>query len=129
MPSLQQALQHLALAWVDVALRRAQPELRLVRGIPYHGLAGHARTGIQSSQPVAVKAYGGWADYEQATKTSSNGKCGPVSAAFLPHAGRAYLAEMDWSGGQCQLKISDASDPDSPIPVETLPVKSCPASD
>jgi hypothetical protein len=84
--------------------------------------------GIQPSQSIAVKAYGGWADYEQATKTSSSGKCGPVSAAFLPQAGHAYLAEMDWSGGQCQLKISDASDPDSPIPVETLPVQSCPSS-
>jgi len=83
---------------------------------------------IQPSQPIAVKAYGGWADYEQATKTSSNGRCGPVSAAFLPQPGRAYLAEMDWSGGQCQLKISDATDPDSLIPMEALPMKSCPAS-
>jgi hypothetical protein len=43
MPGFQQALQHLTLTRIDMALRRPQPELRLRGGIQHNGLTGHAR--------------------------------------------------------------------------------------
>ena len=52
MPSFQQALQHLALAWVDTAAGRAQLKMSFLRGVGRHCLASHACTGKRPHEPL-----------------------------------------------------------------------------
>ena len=52
MPGVEQTLEHLALARVEVALRCAQPKMRFVCRIAHHSLTGHTSTGESLHKPL-----------------------------------------------------------------------------
>lgn len=64
--------------------------------------------------------------------TSSNGfgthfagRCGPLTLRFQPKADRAYLVEFVFEGGACRMGVSDATNPDAPLPVPAEQLPAC----
>jgi len=51
--------------------------------------------------------------------------CGPFAAAFVPAVNRAYLVEFTWHDSTCSMRVSDATDPQRPVPVATENLAAC----
>jgi hypothetical protein len=78
----------------------------------------------EPGKPIQVRGYGSWADGSGVSYRS--GHCGPVYAEFTPQAGHAYTVDFLWGNNPaCSLVVNDASDPDAPVPVATLPALLC----
>jgi len=77
--------------------------------------------------PIQVRGYGSWADGSGVGYRS--GHCGPLVTKFTPQDGRAYTVDFVWGGKpECQLVVMDATDPDTPVPVQAQPIGGCPVA-
>ena len=74
-------------------------------------------------QSIQIRGYGAWIG--DVNNGFTRGKCGPLVSRFTPVADHAYLVQFRFVDGGCKQVISDASNPDSPIPLPVEHIQSC----
>lgn len=79
---------------------------------------------IEPNESIQIRGYGSWVNDD--TFFITRGNCGPITSTFTPAADHAYLVQFIWDGNACSQVISDATNPDSPIPLPVETVFSCP---
>jgi hypothetical protein len=96
------------------------------RGLVYPWIANAIQRGHRTEpfivyeakpgEPIQVRGY-------------RSGHCGPLVSKFTPRDGRAYTVDFVWGGKpECQLVVMDATDPDTPVPVQAQPIVGCPVA-
>ena len=85
---------------------------------------GFTEAAVPPDQSVQVRA--GMGDFDWTMKNLPKGlSCGPVHYQFTPKADKVYLAEFYYIENKCFLMVSDATDPDAPVPVPRESLRVC----